>query len=253
MNFYIAKEPPAIDTYGRSLQLAGNEIGLSGLKCDLCGQTWSWFGSRLHKKLSPDSKLHSLVRGPLPTQDFALVANQIRKELSLPDDYPLLPGTNIGPVRLEVVRNEIPNFEWPGRSSWIITDQVAETLTQAGLTGWRPESVEITKWRKWPPSRVKPLLYELFVTGSAGIAYTNPFFPAKSVCLLCGRVDYGDTNDLDCYTATVHEQEWDGSDFCRFSGLCWGHLVVTERAKTAIETALLTNIEFIPVFSLTSN
>ncbi len=247
MNFYIAKEPPASHTLGRSLEIATGQIGLPGLTCMLCGQTWAWDALRLHRTLPNNIILRGRSLWPVPTDEFAVIAKQVRQELSLPADYPLLPGTKFGPIRLNIVRSEIPSFEWPGLSSLVITESTANVLTEAGLTGWRPEPIEINTWSRWSlRRRVKPSLCELVVTGSAGTAYTTPFFPVLSVCSLCGRTDYGDTTSLDCQTATVDVKAWDGSDFCRFAGLCWGYVVVTERAKAAVETAHLGNIEFTP-------
>jgi len=246
MNFYFLQEPPATDERGRSLDWsAGGIPGMPGLTCSVCGVTWARDSARLHVKPPRNTVLrHGCGRWPLPTAEFEDLANQVRRELNLPSDLPLLPGANVGPLRLKAVRADIPNFEWPGLNSIIATEQTVKALENAGLTGWRCEPVEMTWWRGWPLHRFKPVLFEVVITGKAGDAFqpSGANVPAPP-CARCGRTstDWRDNNA----TVSVDVSQWDGLDFSNFNDT--GYIAITERAKMVIEDARLSNVQFSPL------
>jgi hypothetical protein len=246
MPIYALREPIiGRDEKGRSVEYDPTYIGLPGIRCvgepGACGQIWATSLGRIHQELPEDHPLRAKTGHPVPVAEFRALREDVRHVLRLPAEQPLLPGTDIGFVRVRQRRTYVPAFEWPKVHTILVTTAVLDYLQQHGLTGWRTEPVVLTQVLKGKPP---PEMREFVVVGRAGTARTAPQVQIKRSCDVCGRVSYEDP---------VYEQfeidpeQWDGSDFFRFGPPFHGYIFVSERARHVLEQSPLDNYELVPV------
>jgi hypothetical protein len=172
------------------------------------------------------------------------IQEDVRKTLHLSDDVPLLPGTHIGLLRVNCRAHKVPDFNWPGINSIVITKRTVDALIQHRLTGWRIEPVLIANADRLEK---RPDIYELVIEGRAGWPVYDPPFEVFSVCPGCGRMQHTPVIFEDF---TVDTAQWDGSDLFRFDPPCHGLAFATERVKQAFAEAVLTNYALTPIEEL---
>jgi hypothetical protein len=241
--FYSLEEPPLRTAAPRlALEMGEPDIALPGVSCyPGCGAVWATTLKRIHRELPDD---HPLVKGAVvnvDVEEFKRIAADVRQVLQLPPDLYLAPGTSLGFVRLEVRRRKIPDFEWPGLQTLVISRGVARVLTDAGITGWRTEPVIVTKGQMGRDIDCSDLL-ELVVEGRGGVPVTDPLTLELSRCDICGRVEH----ELPLLRRLeLDPDQSDGSDIFRFDEPYSGYRFVTERFKAAVENAGLRNCKFV--------
>ncbi|MCW3098460.1 MAG: hypothetical protein JWL77_4078, partial [Chthonomonadaceae bacterium] len=112
MQIYELAEPETPNYKGSPLD-PKSSVGLPGVKCDACGQTWSDGIARIHKDLPDDHPLRSRKRWPVPIAELNLLRADVRKVLNLSSDTPLPPGADIGVLDLWTKSSKLADFEWP--------------------------------------------------------------------------------------------------------------------------------------------
>ncbi len=147
---------------------------------------------------------------------------------------PINPGHRRGGKRLTDLRVQLPSrpledFVWTWQSECLITDRVASILRQEGMTGFdlKPVHVELTDGVQL----VEPTLWEVVVTGWAGLAPPESGVRLLDFCQYCGYRRYS------CFThpeRLIAQGAWDGSDFF----MVWPlprFIFVSERVVTLIQ------------------
>ena len=149
-------------------------------------------------------------------------------------------GRRLTDLFLDIVSWNVVDFSRTMLSDIVITDRALEALRQAGLTGFqvRPTRVEGV------PEGVKrsdlPKLWEFVVTGEGGSADKAAGIVELSRCQGCGLARYSAFE----HGILVDEHSYDGSDFFTVSEYP-KYVLVSHRAKEAIEKFRLTNVAFV--------
>lgn len=242
MRLYSLREPRTFkDDKGWYCQLTEPIVGLPGINCwgvpNACGQIWGSVGTRIRMDLPLDHPLRHRSRKPVFPNEFQAIVRDVRQALHLPEDMVLKPGTDIGLVRIECVRPEVTDFEWPKVHTLVITERVRRLLEDHGLTGWHTEPVIVTQTTEGMPL---PKLYEFVVDGCAGEPRVDPPVEVLSTCPVCGFIQY--KRDVPV-RLEMDDSQWDGSDFMRFSSVYSGLIFVTERVKEVLTNSTLDNYE----------
>jgi hypothetical protein len=137
-------------------------------------------------------------------------------------------------TRLSVILPGAPleDFVWTWLSECLIQDRVQRFLKREGLTGWQ---VRRAQGRFRHTGRKAPILWELRVTGWAGLATRESGVELKHRCSYCGLTEYtGFKNPAKLIDVT----KWDGSDFF----IVWplpGFIFVTDAVVHALRRAKL--------------
>jgi hypothetical protein len=149
-------------------------------------------------------------------------------------------GRRLTDLFLDVVSWNVVDFSRTMLSDIVMTDHALEALRQAGLTGFqvRPTKVEAV------PEGVNrsdlPKLWEFVVTGEGGPADKAAGIVELSKCQACGLALYSAFE----HGILVDEHSYDGSDFFTVSEYP-KYVLVSHRAKEAIEKSRLTNVAFV--------
>jgi hypothetical protein len=125
-------------------------------------------------------------------------------------------------------------------SDVVITDHALGVLRGAGLTGFEVRPVKIAGL----PSGVRkpdlPRLWEFVVTGEGGLAHKASGIVEILKCDGCGLVRYSAFE----HGILVDELTYDGSDFFTVTEYP-KYVLVSARAKAAIEQARLSNVRLV--------
>ncbi len=242
MDYFVFDEPQAPDgSPGRACRILRPVPGLPGVSCDVCGKTWADTLDRVPIDLPDGHPLWTRRGWPVPPDELDRIAADVKEALHLEPGTRLLPGTRIGRVRVKYTRAEVSSFEWPAVHTLLVTEETAEGMRSAGLTGW---SVAPAVVMGYPGSGPAPVLHQLFVEGSGGPAITDPPVRLQSSCPRCGCVEY-DRPPLDAFA--IDELAWDGTDFFRCDPPFHGFMFVTGRAVRALTEMGATNFAAMPV------
>ena len=243
VKFYEFTEPNIpTDFGGRAIELSPPFIGLAGVHCPVCGQTWATTLQRIRRELPLDHPLRHNSGKPITPAQLRAIQKDVQETLGLSPEDLLLPGCDIGLLHIECKRSGVHDFEWPGIHSIVITKPIRDLLEAERLTGWHAEPVVITKVRRGKT----PELYEFVIDGQGGQPISNPVSQILSICAECGRIQYSPHS---FGTIRVDLSEWDGSDFFRFAPPFHGRIFVTEAVRKALVAARVTNFETLPIAS----
>ena len=142
---------------------------------------------------------------------------------------------------LHIVTKEICDFIWiPILPYCIIRDSVLNLFRNKGITGFevKPVKARFAKSDKDPP-----LLWELIVTGWAGMAKPESGIRLDEAasCQECGHLRY---TGLRNPKELIAQREWDGSDVF----MVWPmprYIFVTDRVATIIRDSQLTGVRLV--------
>jgi hypothetical protein len=131
-------------------------------------------------------------------------------------------------LKLKVSFSKPQDIIWGPYSELVVTERVAEAVTESGLTGFelRPAEVIFRKSRSAPsdPGRY----FELAITGYGGIPHPDSGAELLYACPKCGSTMYTSYDKL-----LPDPSQWDGSDF--FTIGHWQSMVhMTPRAADLI-------------------
>lgn len=117
----------------------------------------------------------------------------------------------------------------------LLQDHVLKLLKDAGFTGFdvKPVTAEFKR-----TGRECPKLWELVVTGWAGMASAEAGIQLVQKCDGCGLIRYSGTNSP---SALIDESQWDGSDFFVIWPLPM-FIFVTDRVANLIREYQLTGV-----------
>lgn len=212
-------------------------VGLPGVKCDACGQTWADGMARIPKDLPNDHPLRSRKRWPVPVAELNFLRADVRMALNLPLDTPLPPGADIGIIDFLCKDSHLEAFEWPAVHVLVVREDVVEFLQEHKIAGWEvaPIRVEGTRYLSSIPS-----MYQLLVNGNGGVPVTDPPVEKISHCDVCGRTEFKRKNPR---TFQMDISQWDGSDIFRFDPPYQGYMFITDRLADGFKSAGFKNYE----------
>jgi hypothetical protein len=128
----------------------------------------------------------------------------------------------------------VEDFVWTWYSECLIQDHVLELFKASGFTGFDVKPVKARFKR--PSEHEPPRLWELIVTGWAGMASGESGIRLLERCEGCGHTVYSGIKNLG---AVIDASKWDGSDFF----IVWPlpkFIFVTERVAQVIRHSRLT-------------
>jgi hypothetical protein len=149
-------------------------------------------------------------------------------------------GRRLTELFLDVVSWNVVDFSRTMLSDIVITDRALQALHAAGLTGFRVRPTEIVSVPEGVKRSDLPVLLEFVVTGEGGPADEASGIVKLWGCQACGLVRYSAFQQ----GIVVDESRYDGSDFFVVSEYP-KYVLVSDRAKAAIEKARLTNVGFV--------
>ena len=149
-------------------------------------------------------------------------------------------GRRSTPLSLDVLSPNVADFSRTMLSDIVITDRVFQVLREEGLTGFqvKPTTIESVPGGVRPSDL--PKLWEFVVIGNGGSAHECSGIVEILRCSSCGLVRYSAFE----HGISVDESKYDGSDFFTVSEYP-KYVLASERAKTVIERARLTNVNFV--------
>ena len=149
-------------------------------------------------------------------------------------------GRRLTDLFLDVLSWNVVDFSRTMLSDIVFTDRALKVLREAGLTGFEIRNTNIEGLPAGVKSSALPTLWEFVVTGYAGPAHSASGIVKLRKCDACGLV----TNSAFERGLLVNESTYDGSDFFTVAEYP-KYVLASHRAKVAIESAGLTNIEFV--------
>ena len=99
------------------------------------------------------------------------------------------------------------DFVWTWQSNCLLTDRVLKLFQDDGFTGFEVKPVK-ARYKK--SKQTPPRLWELVVTGWAGMAPPETGIKLIEHCPACGSIKYSACLHPD---KLIAESQWDGSDF----------------------------------------
>lgn len=249
MQFYRLTHPRYETTHAEEtanpIRMITEFYYIPGVSCPACAEATGggWASSdrvRVEVPTSPALR-RTLMGTSLPLDQWQSFVTLLRRELAIPSWMPVTPGAQIGLPRAELLAPDVPDFLHPFPGQIIVRDSVVDALQRAELTGFVPVRVEVRwgKQVKYPPGE-PPLLYELFVTGTAWRVGMDA--ERITACKECGRTIFPNPEWL-----VVDERRWDGSDFFHIDRNP-NIVLVTERVCHLMAQCLFTNYACVPTW-----
>lgn len=139
----------------------------------------------------------------------------------------------------------IDDVMWTWQSECLITDRVLKIFRAEALTGFEVKGVKAAFKQS---NRKPPRLWELIITGWAGIAPAESGIRLLERCEACSRTVYSTWTTPD---RLVNVSEWDGSDFF----LVWPlpkYIFATGRVADAVRNYSLSGVSLEPIEKLVS-
>lgn len=150
-------------------------------------------------------------------------------------------GKRTTDLRVVLPGKEVEDFVWIGYGGeCIIQDRVRLLFHEEGITGFEVKPV---KARFEHNNRTLPVLWELVVTGWAGVAppESGITLDKENSCSVCGYLNYTSASD---YSKLIRPDQWDGSDIF----IVWPlprFIFVTDRVRKLIEARKMTGCSFL--------
>jgi len=149
-------------------------------------------------------------------------------------------GRRLTDLFLEVLSWNVADFSRTMLSDVVITDHALEVLRGAGLTGFAVKPTRVSSFAAGVKRSEIPPLWEFVPTGTAGAAHPDSGIVELHRCEGCGLMSYSSFKN----GIVVNEATYDGSDF--FTVIEYPkYILVSPRAKQAIERNRLSNVGFI--------
>jgi hypothetical protein len=127
----------------------------------------------------------------------------------------------------------VEDFVWTWHGECMIQDHVLDLFRRSGFTGF---DVKPAKARfKSPAAQSPPRLWEVVVTGWAGMASMESGITLVEHCPGCGHLNYSPCRNP---ASLIDRSKWDGSDFF----MVWpmpGFILVTDRVAQTIHGSRL--------------
>lgn len=100
------------------------------------------------------------------------------------------------------------DFVWTWHSECLVQDHALDLFRTNGFTGFgvKPAKVKFQRARDHEPAR----LWELIITGWAGMASAESGIELTDQCHACGDLNYSPCSNAD---RLIDASQWDGSDF----------------------------------------
>jgi len=142
------------------------------------------------------------------------------------------PGKRLTGLSVTLPGYNIEDFVWTWYSECLITDRVLELFKDSGVTGFEVKPVRAAFKRA---QESPPRLWQLVVTGWAGIAPPESGIKLIEDCPACGHKVYSAWTNPE---RLVTPSQWDGSDFFMVWPLPM-HIFLTERVAQLIRESSL--------------
>ena len=156
-----------------------------------------------------NGSFHSLVdndtRDPIADWDDAVELEQITCPI---DPLHRRGGCRLTPLKLVLSREPVDDFVWTWASELLITDDVAAEFKSRQLTGYNllPAHARFSGKKS---SRTPPRLWEVQVTGWAGLANPDSGVQLLEQTPCCGHLRYSACTSP---ARLIDESKWDGTD-----------------------------------------
>lgn len=238
-----------------------HHLGLPGIKCDGCGQTWG--GSRVLPFECPESfrDVEEIKRRwPVPSTRFVSLRDALLSEIRRAGHEidSLWPGDDFQPVHLQFPSRPRSDFLWSTLGSVIVSRRVKDLFEDNGVSGvtfcqavidkvgrkdsvgpipmpesGEPEDVMGEVEEEASPEAFGPL-YEMIVTAESGRAAGTE---VTSRCEVCGREEYDQHRRLFILTPEMVPD----SDVFLFATTLY--IIVNEKVKDLIVRHGLRNLK----------
>jgi hypothetical protein len=149
-------------------------------------------------------------------------------------------GPRITELFLDILSWNVVDFSRTMLSDIVITNHALNVLRAARLTGFEVRPTQIKELPRGVKSSALQSLWELVVTGKGGPAHKASGIVRLQECDECGLVRYSAFE----HGILVDESTYDGSDFFSISEYP-KYVLVSSRARAAMEQARLTNVGFV--------
>lgn len=149
-------------------------------------------------------------------------------------------GRRLTALFLDVLSWNVVDFSRTMLSDIVITDHALDVLRGARLTGFEVRPAKVIGLPTGLKKSGLPKLWEFIVSGNGGPAHKASEIVELQRCAACGLVRYSAFE----HGIVVDESAYDGSDFFTVAEYP-KYVLVSPRAKAAIEQASLTNVGFI--------
>jgi len=147
-------------------------------------------------------------------------------------------------LSIEIKKKKFGDFVSTVYSDWIITDHVAEILSNHELTGYKLQPIDVC-------NMILPYrLWELVVIGKGGEAHPDSGITRTYHCEHCNHIKYRAFKNG--VGIIVDESNWDGSDFFTVTAYP-KFILVNEKVKSIIEENNLKGALLVPTTELTRN
>jgi len=136
-------------------------------------------------------------------------------------------GKRLNNLSIALPGSSVDDFVWTWCSECLLTDRVLELFKASGFTGFEVKPV---KARFRYANEVPPRLWELVVTGWAGMAPAESGIKLIEDCPACGHKVYSAWTNPE---KLIAHSQWDGSDFF----MVWpipNYVFVTERVAQTV-------------------
>ena len=203
---------------------------LPGVRCPICGDTWATIGVIYPLIDFSGNPLGKQLEKPRPEELEVFEQLQAAVRALAPDELPLPPGTDFGPMHGRVT-GKFGDFVWPAPWDLVMRVEAYEKLAAAGLRLPEPSFPNLQE-------KVRGQLVHLQIIPMGRMssqAYENP---DKPICPRCGR-------DSRKYIKTVIEMDSIPREVDMFRiGDFPTMIIVSEKFKEITERLGLTNISF---------
>lgn len=239
-----------------------HDFGLPGIKCRLCGQTWS--GTRVLPFILPE-RLHSIPELASPWPIYAEDHNRLKKVvlevfreggMEVAD---LEPGDEFQPAYLEIPSIPNSDFIWSGIGSVLVSERIREIFHKNDIHGVEFVPVIMRKVGNNPhvlpapiPSTGEPedifdeieylenvdkvsKYYEMVVINRCK---RPPGTEILSKCSLCKREEYDSSKRV----LTMKQNMWNGDEIFILPTSLW--IIVTDKIKNLLEDINSSNVKF---------
>lgn len=137
-------------------------------------------------------------------------------------------GKRLSNLSIVLQSRRVQDFEWTWYNECLVQDHVLELFQRFGITGYDVKPVK-TRFKRYSEHK-PPKLWELVVTGWAGMAPPESGIKLVEHCQGCGFLTYSGCEDLE---KLIDVSQWDGSDFF----MVWplpGFIFMTDRVARLI-------------------
>jgi hypothetical protein len=149
-------------------------------------------------------------------------------------------GRRLTDLSLDVLSWNVLDFSRTMLGDIVISQHVLDILREANLSGFAAKPVRLSSHPSGVDTAKLPELWELVILGKGGHAHTDSGIVTLRECDECGLIEYSAFKN----GIIVDASSYDGSDF--FAVVEYPkYVLVSERAKSVIESNRLSNVRFL--------